>query len=142
MSPQVLNRSTKQKSFTTGVRGRNFSGNLSNAEYVHNTTVTQLSAKYPVRKVLMFLFLICAVLVSLVWMQLQIDKISLEISDLRQGKNELESTNQYLMRDINNKTSYDVVYPFVKENFGMDNFQGAAPVILEAPDELLINKHR
>jgi len=104
-----------------------------------DTTVLPLRAKFPIKRVLFLLITLCAALIALINLQIQIDSVSSRIKDLKQAKNSLLSNNQYLRREIDRGTSFDEIYPVVKEKFGMD-FLSSEPVIIEVPENIIKNR--
>ncbi len=94
-----------------------------------------------IRKVTLSLTGICCALILIIWLKIQIDVLTGDISVLEQNIMDQESKNRYSAQELDNATSYDFIYSIAKSNFNMD-LPETPKVILTVPDELLYQDNR
>ena len=84
----------------------------------------------------MILTMLCTALILLIWLQIQIDKVSSGIKELEQKINDQQSINRYTTQYIDKATTYEIIYPIVKSRFNMD-YPATPKIPLQVPGEVL-----
>lgn len=98
-----------------------------------------LKPRIQIKRVLLFLTMLCTALILLIWLQIQIDNVSSSIKELEQNINDQQSINSYAAQDIDKATTYEIIYPIVKSRFNMD-YPATPQIPLRVPGEVLSGK--
>ena len=93
------------------------------------------------RKVTLSLLGICCASILTIWLKIQIDVLSGDISVLEQNIMDQESKNRYSAQELDKATSYGLIYSIANSNFNMD-LPETQKVILTVPDEILYQDFR
>ena len=103
--------------------------------------VLPLNPLISMRKVTLSLLGICCASILTIWLKIQIDVLSGDISVLEQNIMDQESKNRYSAQELDKATSYDFIYAIVNSNSNMDLPENPK-VILTIPDEMLYQDYR
>ncbi|KPK89315.1 hypothetical protein AMJ80_09970 [bacterium SM23_31] len=95
-----------------------------------------LKQHVPIKRIFMILTMLCTALILLIWLQIQIDKVSSGIKELEQKINDQQSINRYTTQYIDKATTYEIIYPIVKSRFNMD-YPATPKIPLQVPGEVL-----
>ncbi len=85
---------------------------------------------------LVYLLSGCIGLIILIWINIQVNRVSVQITELEATMNNQESLNQYEKLEINRLSSFDKIYPIVNEKYRMD-YPPTEHKILVVPEELI-----
>lgn len=88
------------------------------------------------KKVLFVLAIVSTAFILLIWLQIQIDAVSVNVQGLQQKINDRQSNNNFKKSELEKATTYEIIYPIVKSKFNMD-FPETPKIMLPVPDEVL-----
>ncbi|MCP4726559.1 MAG: hypothetical protein GY863_16055 [bacterium] len=94
-------------------------------------------SKQPRLKIkLVYLMAGCIALIFLIWINIQVNNVSVQVTELEERMNNQESLNQYEKMEINRLSSFDIIYPIANEKHGMD-YPPTEHKILVVPENLI-----
>ncbi len=104
--------------------------------FLKNTDGIPFKSQVKVKTMILILILSCSALILLVWLNIQIEKVSLSIDNLVAQKNNQENINHYEKLEIDRLSSFDKIFPVVNSKFKMD-YPSKELKILVVPQKLI-----
>ncbi len=126
-----------------GRRSAPMAQKISTLNKFHDTAVLPLKKKMPIKKLALALTCLCLAAMTMIWLQLQIDNLSQQITSLEQQRNDMQSANRFLRQELDESINFNEVFGIVNSQYGMDfPAPESEQVILEVPDNILLENSK